>query len=268
MADGKTLIVLLAYKSNQDWLGVTMASVANQTRGNFRCVVADSTPDDSPVRMAVENVGRSWDADPRFVYQHYAWQPHADVAWKVNQAATIHGADCDYITILSDDDYLAPRFLEAQSGDLDADPMAGFAQGGVHFFGDRYGFWLHDLPLDLSVASQVGQNQFSGTCVMRMAQFREFGGYDVDSVPPGFPVGLEDMTLFIHFLRAGWRYTNAREVLFFARQRPDQNSRKLYGTDLYFPLLTQICRKQGIEVHITQTGQMELRYNQVVRGLS
>lgn len=266
MADGKTLIVLLAYKSNVDWLALAMISIANQTRANFRCVVADSTPDDAAERVPVENVGRSWSGDPRFVYQRHPWQPHADVAWKVNQAAALHGADCDYITIASDDDYLAPRFLEVEAGDLDANPLAGFAQAGVHFFGDSYGFWLHDLPLDLQVIHQVRQNRFSGTCVMRMAQFREFGGYDVDSVPPGFPVGLEDMTLFIHFLRSGWRYTNAREVLFFARQRPDQNSRKLYGTTAYFPLLTAICNKQGIEVEVKEDGTLVLRYNQVTRN--
>jgi hypothetical protein len=133
-------------------------------------------------------------------------------------------------------------------------------------FGDSHAFWLQDLPLDKQVTDQVLQNQFAGTCVMRMAPFREFGGYDIDSVPDGFPVGLEDFTLFVHFLRSGWRYTTSPEVLYFGRTSPDQNSRKLYGTDLYWPLVQKLCLKQGIELRLLQEGGYEIKYQQIRRN--
>lgn len=265
MTNGKTLFVVIAYKSNPAWLEIALNSVACQTRTNYRCVIVDSTPDGDPAREQVAALGESRSSDPRFFYRHYPWAPHADVANKVNAAVAEFWADCEYIAIMSDDDYVAPRFLEVQAGSLDNDPGAGFAQGGVAMFGDNHSFWLTDLPLDKQVADQVGQNQFSGTCVMRMAPFREFGGYDVDSVPAGFPVGLEDFTLFVHFLRTGWRYTAAKEILFFCRQRPDQNCRKLYGTELFWPLVIKLCNKQGIETSITPDGRLALRYQHVPR---
>jgi len=268
MTSGKTLFILIAYKSNPGWLEQAMYSVASQTRKDFRCVMVDSTPETDPSHAQVSLVGNSRRDDPRFIYRHYPWEPHADVARKVNSAIAEFGGDCQYVAIMSDDDYVAPRFLEVQAGALDADPMAGFAQGTVHFFGDRYGFWLQELPLDLQVRDQVGQNQFAGTCVMRLDPFREFGGYDVDSVPDGFPVGLEDFTLFLHFLRAGWRYTASPEVLLFCRQGPDQNSRKLYETELFWPLVLKLCRKQGIEARFMPEGGLELRYQQIHRNLA
>lgn len=268
MTTGKTLFILIAYKSNPGWLELAMYSVAWQTRTNFRCVIVDSTPETDPSHARVSLAGNSRQDDPRFIYRHFAWAPHADVANKVNSAVAEFAGDCEYVAIVSDDDYVAPRFLEVQAGALDNDPIAGFAQGTVAFFGDNHAFWLNDLSLDRQVADQVRQNQFSGTCVMRMALFREFGGYDVDSVPDGFPVGLEDFTLFVHFLRAGWRYTVAPEVLFFCRQRPDQNCRKLYGTDLFWPLVQKLCRKQGIELGFMPDGGLELRYQQIQRAIA
>lgn len=265
MTPGKTLFILIAHKSNLAWLDIALYSVACQTRTNYQCVIVNSTPQTDPSHTQVAAVGNSRSNDPRFVYRHFPWEPHADVAKKVNAAVAEFGADCEYIAIMADDDYVAPRFLEVQAHALDIDPGAGFAQGAVAFFGDNHGFWLTDLPLDKQVADQVGQNQFSGTCVMRMAPFREFGGYDVDSVPDGFPVGLEDFTLFVHFLRTGWRYAVTREILFFCRQRPDQNCRKLYGTELFWPLVLKLCHKQGIETWITPEGRLELRYQQVQR---
>lgn len=268
MTSSKTLIVLLAYKSNPEWLEITIQSVAGQTRGDFRCVIEDSTPETDPNSSLISSIGNSRRDDPRFIYRHRRWEPHADVARKVNSAVFEFGGDCDYVAIMPDDDYLAPRFLEVQAGALDGNPAAGFAQGGVHFFGDRHGFWLHDLRLDKQVVDQVGQNQFAGTCLMRMAPFREFGGYDEDSVPQGFPMGLEDFTLFIHFLRAGWRYTAAPEVLLFCRQRPDQHSRKLYESALFWPLVQKLCKKQGIELTFMEAGGISLKYQQVQRSLA
>lgn len=265
MTPGKTLFIVIAYKSNPGWLELALSSVAWQTRQNFRCVIVDSTPLTDPSHAEVSHVGNSRKDDPRFVYRHFAWAPHADVANKVNAAVALFGDDCEYVAIMSDDDYVAPRFLEVEAGALDRDQSAGFAQGTVHIFGDRHFFWLQALPMNLQVADQVGQNQFSGTCVMRMDPFREFGGYDVDSVPDGFPVGLEDFTLFVHFLRTGWRYTASPEVVFFCRQGPDQNSRKLYGTDLFWPLVQKLCRKQGIESRWTHGG-LELMYQQLDRS--
>jgi len=265
MTRGKTLVVLLAYKSNPEWLKLAMHSVACQTRTDYRCVVADSTPEADPRSAEVFVVGNSANEDARFVYKRYPWQPHADVAKKVNAAIADFGDDCEYVVILADDDFLAPRFLEVQAGSLDEDPVAGFAQGGVHFFGDNTGFWLTDLPPNKEVADQVTRNQFAGTCVMRLPLFREFGGYDVDSVPDGFAVGLEDFTLFVHFLRAGWRYTTSPEILLFCRQGSYQNSRKLYGSDLYWPLIQKLCLKQGIDCKFTQNG-IELVYQQVRRS--
>jgi hypothetical protein len=268
MTSSKTLIVLLAYKSNPEWLEITIQSVAGQTRGDFRCVIVDSTPETDPNSSLISSVGNSRGADPRFIYRHRTWEPHADVARKVNSTVLEFGGDCDYVAIMPDDDYLAPRFLEVQAGALDGNPAAGFAQGGVHFFGDRHGFWLHDLRLDKQVVDQVGQNQFAGTCLMRMVPFREFGGYDEDSVPQGFPMGLEDFTLFIHFLRAGWRYTAAPEILLFCRQRPDQHSRKLYESALFWPLVQKLCHKQGIELTFMDAGGISLKYQQVQRSLA
>ncbi len=268
MSSGKTLIVLLAYKSNPDWLGITLTSVAGQTRGDFRCVVIDSTPEADPSSAQVALVGRSRIEDSRFIYRHRRWEPHADVAKKVNSAVAEFGGDCDYVAIMPDDDYLAPRFLEVEAGALDKDPAAGFAQGGVHFFGDRFGFWLQDLRLDKQVVDQVGQNQFAGTCLMRMGPFREFGGYDIDSVPDGFPMGLEDFTLFLHFLRTGWRYTASPEVLLFCRQRPDQHSRKLYESTMFWPFLQKVCKKQGIDLGFLEAGGISLKYQQIQRSLA
>ena len=285
MPEPRTLIVLIAYKSNLEWLSVALLSLHIQTRKNFRCVVVDSTPKGFPeaeqtpealdmlrrsgaqphqekLESGVQNVIRQ---DPRFVYRHYEWVPHGDVQNKVNQAVVELGADCEYVVIMSDDDFVAPRFLEVQAGSLDRDPKAGFAQGGVHLFGDTCTFWLHDLPLDKQLKDQVGQNQFAGTCVMRMAPFREYGGYDLDAVPEGFPVGLEDFNMFMHFLRNGWRYTSAGEILLFARQNPTQNNRRLYGTPIYSPLLLKICRKQGIDCRFRADGSFELSYEQGVR---
>ena len=267
MTPGKTLLILLTYKSNPSWLAVTLYSVACQTRTDFRCVIADSTPETDPAFAQVSLAANNWSGDPRFIFRHFPWRPHADVANKVNSVAFEFGGDCEYVVILSDDDYLAPRFLEVQAGALDTDPTAGFAQGTVAFIGDNNAFWLSDLSTDKQVADQVGQNQFSGTCVMRLAPFLDFGGYDLDSVPEGAPMGLEDFTLFVHFLRTGWRYTVSREILFFCRQRPDQNSRKLYGTERFWPLVLKLCQKQGIETNITPDGRLELRYQQVQRTI-
>ena len=91
-------------------------------------------------------------------------------------------------------------------------------------------------------------NQYAGTCVMRMQPFLEFGGYDKDVVPDGFPCGLEDFNLFVHFLRNGYTTKVIPEVLLFARQRPEQNNRRLYGTPLYSKMVHKVCEKNGIKV--------------------
>jgi hypothetical protein len=267
MTTGKTLFVIFAYKSNLDWLNGAIYSLTCQTRTNFRCVIADSTPETDPGYAQLSQICNYLRNDPRFIHRHYPWESHGDVTKKANSAVAEFGGDCDYVAFMADDDYVAPRFLEVQAGALDNDPAAGFAQGAVAFFGDNHAFWLTDLPLDLQVADQVGQNQFSGTCVMRLQLFLEFGGYDIDVVPEGFPAGLEDFALFVHFLRTGWRYTVTKEILFFCRQRAEQQSRKLYGTGLYWPLVLKLCQKQGIETIITPEGRLELRYQQVQRTI-
>lgn len=267
MTNGKTLIILLTYKSNIGWLELSMHSVALQTRKNFVCVLADSTPESDPAHAQILGLLDKWKGDPRFTYRHFDWVSTGDMTNKINPVAAEYRDDCEFVVTLADDDYLAPRFLEVEAGALEKDPTAGFAQCTVHIFGDRFAFWLSDMPLNLQVADQIGQNQFAGTCVMRMNLFHEFGGYDGELVSPGFPGGLEDFALFVHFLRTGWRYTASPEVLLFCRARPEQLSRRFYGTELFWPLIQKMCQKQGIECSFTPSG-IELKYQQIQRSIA
>ena len=254
MTHGRVLIVLLTFRSRLDWLKEALHSVRSQSYENWRCVIADSTPDEqgrTAINSLMENLCR-WEefGEPRdFVYHHFPHQATGDVAYKVNESARIYGAGCEYIVVMSDDDYLSPFLLEKQIATLEEDPRRGFGQGVVHTFGDTLGLWLPgDGRTDISVQDQIGQNQYAGTCVMRMAPFLEFGGYDKDVVPEGFPCGLEDFNLFVHFLRNGYTTKVIPEVLLFARQRPEQNNRRLYGTPLYSKMVHKVCEKNGIKV--------------------
>ena len=253
MTHGRVLIVLLTYKSRLDWLREALHSVVSQSYRHWKCVVADSTPLPSDYARGttpedIRNMVASF-SDDRLEMRGFPHQATGDVAYKVNESARIYGKDCDYIVVMSDDDYLSPFFLEKQIATLEEDPRRGFGQGCVHTFGDTLGLWLPgDGRTDIAVQDQVGQNQYAGTCVMRMAPFLEFGGYDKDVVPEGFPCGLEDFNLFVHFLRNGYTTKVIPEVLLFARQRPEQNNRRLYGTPLYSKMVHKVCEKNGIKV--------------------
>ena len=236
----KTLIVLLTYQSRIDWLKEAMHSVRVQYRPDWECIVADSSPDQAKAKE-IEALTLQ---DGRFEYLHYPHHASADVAHKVN-AATGEGAErFGYVVVMSDDDYLSPFFLERQVSLLEAHPKCGFAQGWISTFGSVGGLW-NPQP-GKCLGDQMGQNQFAGTCVMRMRQFREFGGYDLDSVPEGHPTGLEDYTLFAWFLKKGWNYGVVPEVLLFARQHGEQNNKRIYGTQKFVELHTVIRKKVGV----------------------
>lgn len=253
----RVLIVLLTYKSRLDWLREAAWAINCQSHHDWICVVADSTPEAEPSRPAGEWENLSAQLmreiqdvsgdNLQFHFRHYPHQPTADVAFKVNAAAKEFG-DCEFIVVISDDDYLSPFFLEKQIATLRADPRCGFGQGIVNTFGDQIGLWLPGNGKEVTVKDQLLQNQYAGTCVMRMAQFLDFGGYDKEVVPDTFPCGLEDFNLFVHFLRNGWRCQVVPEVLLFARQRPEQNNRRLYGTPLYSKMVHKVCERNGIQM--------------------
>jgi glycosyltransferase involved in cell wall biosynthesis len=274
MSPPRVLVVLVTYKSNLAWLREALHSIASQSFKNFECVVADSTnplPAPSP---AWELWSAEFSSDKRFLFNQFWHQPTADVAHKVN-AVTEQYSDYDYCALVADDDYLNPFFLERQIAKLESHPSLGFAQGYVWLFGDRNGLWTPGVKKNAdgdsltgicTVQDQLMQNQFAGTCVMRMKPFLEFGGYDKDVCPEGFPCGFEDTKLFVQFLKAGWQSDTIPEPLLFSRQRPECNNRKLYGSEHHMPMMKKLMDKCGISYEVKGEELVVTGWEQVRRG--
>jgi tetratricopeptide (TPR) repeat protein len=134
-------ICIPAYRSAA-FIGQTLASLAGQTRDDFRVLLA-LEPDGAAETVAAM---RDFLADPRFSY----YVNEERLGYSVNVREVLKRVDTPYYAILPHDDMWAPTHLEALLSRLEQRPDATAAYGDMYLFNGLSGirvFPITDGPL-------------------------------------------------------------------------------------------------------------------------
>ncbi|MBI4497506.1 MAG: glycosyltransferase family 2 protein [Chloroflexi bacterium] len=137
-------------------------------------------------------------------------------------------------TILSADDRLHPRFLEATAAALSRDPGAAFAYVQAETFGAMAG---QTIGGPFNARKLRYTNYLVGTALMRREAWDRTGGYALDLAG-----GLEDWDLWLSYIEHGMYGVYVPEVLFLYR-RYAAVSRNTVDVGAWFRLYRQIRRR-------------------------
>lgn len=127
-------IGVLTYKPSNERLGflrVAIESVLAQTFTDWRLVVSENGPDPSP---AVAEALVPFLQDRRILHV----PTRADLTGSANGTIALRHGSAPYVTLLHDDDWWEPEFLERRVEFLRAHPECGFVFGG-NLIVDEYG---------------------------------------------------------------------------------------------------------------------------------
>jgi glycosyltransferase involved in cell wall biosynthesis len=119
--------VVMAARDTRATIGPAIQSVLAQTRGDFELIVVDDgSIDGTPA------VVRDFLVDERV---RLLERPHGGAA--AARAAGIAAGTAPLVSLIDSDDLWMPRYLEAMSGALEADPGASFAYTDAWYLDDR-----------------------------------------------------------------------------------------------------------------------------------
>ena len=97
-----------------------LASVIAQTYGNWRCQVVNDDPEDPEVRLVIDEIG-----DPRI----YLYEPVVKRGAAASFNLAFDAENCDYASLLEDDNWWEPRFLEVMVRAMEMHPEVEAACG-------------------------------------------------------------------------------------------------------------------------------------------
>ncbi len=199
--DEPEITVVVACFNQGEFLDDAVASVLAQTFGSFEIVVVD---DGSTETATVDAVSRLDWPRTRVIRQENRGLPGA-------RNAGIAAAKGRYVVPLDADDELAPGYLAALHGALDADPNSAYAHCWAELFGDVAAVWATRPfnPYQILVSNSV-----LGCVLLRRDAWAAVGGYDETMT-----AGNEDWEMWIRLQAAGWGQVQVREPLFRYRRR-------------------------------------------------
>lgn len=203
--NGEPLVsLLIAAYGQEQYLAETLESVMSQTFTDWEAIVVDDGSPDGVAAVA----DRYALADSRISVLR---TDNAGVSAARNRAAA--RARGKYLVALDGDDTIAPGYLEACVGLMEADNTARAAFTQMRCFGVRADSWpvFYD-----SYERLLLNNPLYVSGMVRADDFRQAGGYD-----EAMTAGFEDWEFWIRFLRGvePGRVRVADEVMFFYRQK-------------------------------------------------
>ena len=210
--DPLVTIVVAAF-NEQDWLDDCLQSIANQTLGDFECIIIDDASSDYTMDIA----GRWATQDSRFrVLRH-------DRNWGLSASRNsgLSAARGEFITFLDADDFLFPCSLEKRASALanNTDPtvIGVYCDWVAVEEDDTVDTPVRPPPADKSTISFIGQR---GECpfiatspMLRIEKFRRFHGFN-EAMHSS-----EDFEMWMRVMRHGYRFNYVKYVGVSYRQR-------------------------------------------------
>lgn len=195
-------IIIPCYNKAQ-YLGETLASVADQTYSDIEVlVVDDGSPDDT------QTVVEEWQR--QMTNLHYLHQENAGPsAARNNGIRASHGK---YVMALDADDKLAPTYVERCAGFLENHPETKLVYSKADMFGQYNQPW--NLP-EYSHYELLWQNMVNYCAMYRRADFDLTSGYNTNMAK-----GLEDWDFWLTLLKPEDKVHRIDEVLFHWRTQP------------------------------------------------
>lgn len=202
-------IVVPSFNELPQIVSASLASVREQTMGDFECIVVDESTDESRARACREVCA----ADPRFIYLHPS--ERLGLAGSLNLGLSrARGA---LVARFDADDLCQPERLALQTAFLNAHPAVGVVGGALEVIGEdgrHQGVRHYPLKhLDIARRMQLTNAIAHPTVMYRRAVVERHGGYDTS-----FRYS-EDLDLWLRWLNAGVHFANLPQLLVRYRQQ-------------------------------------------------
>lgn len=226
--------ILLPARNAEATLAAALASLAEQTLGDFECLIVDDASQDNTVGIA-----QAWAAqDPR--YRVLCQITHRGIVAALNWAAA--EARAPFLARQDADDLSRPERLARTLALLESDPRLGavaclveqFPAASLHAGLRRYCEWLNELrdPAAIALEIWVESPLPHPAVIMRRSAFEEASGYADNPWP-------EDYNLWLAMHLAGWRFAKVAEVLYDWRHH---DARLTFTDPRYSPAAFLACK--------------------------
>jgi O-antigen biosynthesis protein len=203
-----TVAVVIPCHNYGRFLAEAVQSVINQTKAADQIVIVD----DASIDDTSQVISSLTAAHPQITVVAHTQRVGAPAAFRSGVSATT----TDYVMVLSADDRLTERYLEASSAVLDA----GFdvAQTKAVLFGERIGEW----PISAwSLDGLLEENRHHGSMLFRRAAYDRVGGYRNRS--------FEDWDLWLRMAATGSEAHPAEGCALEYRQHgPSRNAKSVW----------------------------------------
>jgi glycosyltransferase involved in cell wall biosynthesis len=137
---GPLIDIGLPVYNGEDFLEATLASILDQTHGDFRLIISDNASTDRTREICLDHAG----SDPRIRYGRL----ERNLGAAPNYNRTYELSSAEYFKWAPHDDVLAPRFLGRCLEALEADRQAVLCQSLIEFIdGEGGSLGVHDPHL-------------------------------------------------------------------------------------------------------------------------
>lgn len=213
----KKVSVLMGIYHCADTLEQAVASIQNQTYGNWELILCDDGSKDDTYAVAK----RLADEDARIVLI----KNDTNLGLNKTLNKCLHLASGEYIARMDGDDLCDASRFEKQVSFLDNNPDIGIVSTPMVFF-DETGRWgrsyaiEHPSPEDVVTGSPICH----APVMLRKACMDAVGGYSEDERT----LRVEDVDLWIRLYAEGYRCCNLSEPLYWMRNDQNAYARRKY----------------------------------------
>lgn len=213
----KKVSVLMGIYNCADTLEQAVASIQNQTYGNWELILCDDGSKDDTYAVAK----RLADEDARIVLV----KNDTNLGLNKTLNKCLHLASGEYIARMDGDDVCDPSRFEKQVYYLDNNPNIGIVSTPMVYF-DETGPWGRSYAIDYPKPEDVvsGSPICHAPVMLRKACLDAVGGYSEDDRT----MRVEDVDLWIRLYAEGYRCHNLSEPLYWMRNDQNAYARRKY----------------------------------------